>query len=145
MFLNNDVLFIKAWRDAGAGRDVSQQSASDKAFQAMASLASSLSHHELLVISRAFSHFCSIANAAEFHHRSRRNELSLRKSSNSASTDTKIYKNTLGALGIQSDSCGGILPSLLNEGRVTPDQLHHTLSTQQVELVLTAVCTLRPI
>lgn len=105
----------------------------------MATLASSLSHYELLVISRAFAHFCSIANAAEFHHRSRRNELSLRKSSlsDAASTNAK-YKNTLGALGTQSDSCGGVLPTLLNEGRVTPEQLHRTLATQQVELVLTA-------
>ena len=54
-----------------------------------------------------------------------------------ASTNAK-YKNTLGALGNQSDSCGGVLPKLLNEGLATPAQLHHALSTQQVELVLTA-------
>jgi hypothetical protein len=74
----------------------------------MATLASSLTDHELLVISRAFAHFCSIANAAEFHHRSRRNELSLRKLSSPTMANAK-YVNNLGALGNQSDSCGGKL------------------------------------
>ena len=46
--------------------------------------------------------------------------------------------NSAGALGDQSDSCGGVIPSLLKDGKCTPKEIYDTLTTQTVELVLTA-------
>jgi len=118
--------YAKAWRQAGAGRDVSKADECNKAFDAMSSLASSLSSHELITISRAFTHFCAIANAAEYHHRSRKNVYNIQNND-----------DNIGALGTQNDSCGGVIPKLLNENK-TKDEIFNTLTTQQVELVLTA-------
>lgn len=111
----------KKWRDAGAGRDASKEAEASKIFDELANLCSSLSDEEILVVSRAFTHFLAIANSAESHHRIRL----LNK------TESKC------ALPNKSDSCGGVLDSLLEQGK-TPDQIFECLSTQQTELVLTA-------
>eukprot|EP00979_Chaetoceros_neogracilis_P010635 scaffold2533_cov266-Chaetoceros_neogracile.AAC.10 len=58
-------LSAKSWRDAGAGRDETKKDACDDAFKSMTTIASSLSSEELKIVSRAFAHFCAIANAAE--------------------------------------------------------------------------------
>jgi len=121
----------KAWRQSGAGRDSSQQAVSDKAFKSMKDLGSSLTSKELMIVSRGFAHFCAIVNAAEFHHRSRKNQLSLQMSA--LSDESKI-----GALGTQPDSCGGVLPQLLKRDDLSPSDIYNMLITQQVELVLTA-------
>lgn len=97
----------------------------------MTTIASSLSSEELKIVSRAFAHFCAIANAAEGHHRSRRNEHKL------AMFATSEGKDTVAAFGSADDSCGGVLPQLLAKG-MSPEELYKTLTTQQVELVLTA-------
>ena len=96
----------------------------------MCQTASSLSNQELKVVCRAFAHFCAIANAAEYHHRSRRNNQRLIQS-------LQRNPNTAGALGSVPDSCGGVLPQLLEKG-LSPQEIFDTLTTQQVELVLTA-------
>ena len=96
----------------------------------MCETASSLSNEELRVVCRAFAHFCAIANAAEFHHRSRRNSQKLLKSQ-------QENPERAGALGSASDSCGGVLPQLLENG-LSAKEIFDTLTTQQVELVLTA-------
>lgn len=119
----------KAWRQAGAGRDSSKTDECNKAFNSMSTLASSLSSHELITISRAFTHFCAIANAAEFHHRARKNIYNIQQNNNA---------DTINALGTQNDSCGGVIPNLLNDDKVSKDEIYNTLTTQQVELVLTA-------
>jgi len=80
-----------------------------------------------MVISRAFTHFCAITNAAEYHHRSRRNEETLR--SNNAS-------GSVGALGPQADSCGGVIPVLAEKH--SAQEIFDAITSQTVELVLTA-------
>lgn len=122
----------KAWRDAGAGRDDTQKNACDSAFKSMCDTTVSLSNEELKTVSRAFAHFCAIANAAEFHHRNRRNEHRL------GLYATSEGKDTAAAMIPADDSCGGVLPQLLKRGDLTAEQIHNTLCTQQVELVLTA-------
>ncbi len=96
----------------------------------MVDTASSLSTQELKTICRAFAHFCAIANAAEFHHRSRVNNHKLLES-------IEANPNKIGALGSAADSCGGVLPQLLEKG-FSPQEIFDTLTTQQVELVFTA-------
>eukprot|EP00979_Chaetoceros_neogracilis_P016599 scaffold8739_cov133-Chaetoceros_neogracile.AAC.1 len=58
-------IYQQSWRDAGAGRDETKKDACDDAFKSMTTIASSLSSEELKIVSRAFAHFCAIANAAE--------------------------------------------------------------------------------
>lgn len=96
----------------------------------MCETASSLSNEELKVVCRAFAHFCAIANAAEFHHRSRRNNQKLLQLQ-------QENPERIGALGSASDSCGGVLPRLMENG-LSAKEIFNTLTTQQVELVLTA-------
>jgi len=108
----------KTWRDQGAH--------SDAAFQKMAEFASSLSQEELYKVSRAFTHFMAIANAAEGHHRSRRFQQSIAEAT-----------GTSGALSPKKDSCGGAIPDLLQQGH-TPEEIWKALSTQTTEFVLTA-------
>jgi phosphoenolpyruvate carboxylase len=106
----------KAWRDVGAGR---KQNA-DAQFAELAEYCTQLDNEELHIISRAFTHFLAIANAAESHHRSRL--LSMMESEN--------------ALPNKSDSCGGVLASLLKEH--SSETILQALTSQKVELVLTA-------
>jgi len=123
-------LDAKAWREAGAGRIESKKDECNKIFDSMCNTASSLSNHELKVVCRAFAHFCAIANAAEYHHRARRNAQKLLEY-------TLDNPEKVGALGSAPDSCGGVLPQLLESG-LSPKEIFDTLTTQQVELVLTA-------
>jgi phosphoenolpyruvate carboxylase len=97
----------------------------------MCKTASSLSNDELKTVCRAFAHFCAIANAAEYHHRSRRNYERLLESYQQNPENT-------GSLGSAPDSCGGVLPQLMKENGLSPQEIFDTLTTQQVELVLTA-------
>lgn len=61
----------KKWRELGAGRNVDTAEEADRVFQELAGICSGLSNEEILIISRAFTHFLAIANAAEGHHRVR--------------------------------------------------------------------------
>ena len=61
----------KNWREAGAGRVPGKADEADKYFQELAGACSQLSNDEMLIISRAFTHFLAIANSAESHHRQR--------------------------------------------------------------------------
>lgn len=124
------LLYSKGWREAGAGRDESKKAECEQIFNSMVATASSLSNQELRVFSRAFAHFCAIANAAEYHHRSRRNKNKLLQSQ-------QLHPDRISALGSASDSCGGVLPQLLESG-LSAQNIFDTLTTQQVELVLTA-------
>lgn len=111
----------KRWREAGAGRDPSKADEAKKTFDELAGLCAGLTDEELLIISRAFTHFLAIANSAEAHHRIRL--LSQMESKYS--------------LPDKPDSCGGLLHKLVEEGK-SPNEIFECLSTQQTELVLTA-------
>ena len=115
----------KVWREAGAGRGEDKEKA-EKAFAELATAVSNLTDMELYTVSRAFTHFLALANAAEAHHRVRR---------------LKAYqveaKESYGALYPKSDSCGGVIPSLLELGH-SKEEIMEALSTQTTELVLTA-------
>jgi len=108
----------KTWREQGANNDA--------AFAKMAEFAASLTEEELYKVSRSFTHFMAIANAAESHHRSRRIKEAVAESTVNS-----------GALYPKKDSCGGAIPDLLAQGH-TPDEIYKALSTQTTELVLTA-------
>eukprot|EP00554_Chaetoceros_debilis_P000683 CAMPEP_0194087022 /NCGR_PEP_ID=MMETSP0149-20130528/23531_1 /TAXON_ID=122233 /ORGANISM="Chaetoceros debilis, Strain MM31A-1" /LENGTH=1004 /DNA_ID=CAMNT_0038770269 /DNA_START=33 /DNA_END=3047 /DNA_ORIENTATION=- len=126
-------LSAKAWRDAGAGRDESQSAACDASFDSMHKTAQSLSNEELMTVSRAFSHFCAIANAAEYHHRVRRNERKLHDYAENEGKDS-----CAALMGSASDSCGGVIPQLFEQDGLSAQEIYDTLTTQQVEIVLTA-------
>lgn len=117
----------KEWRQAGAGRNPKDEKEANQFFSSMCSIASSLTPGELVVISRAFTHFCAITNAATYHHRSRYEKEFL------SSSGTGV-----GALSTQPDSCGGVIPNLLQSNKCTADEIYETLTSQCVELVLTA-------
>jgi phosphoenolpyruvate carboxylase len=61
----------KNWRHSGAGRQADTAAQSDKYFQELADACTKLSNDEMLIVSRAFTHFLAIANSAEAHHRAR--------------------------------------------------------------------------
>eukprot|EP00567_Pseudictyota_dubia_P002553 CAMPEP_0197465530 /NCGR_PEP_ID=MMETSP1175-20131217/64586_1 /TAXON_ID=1003142 /ORGANISM="Triceratium dubium, Strain CCMP147" /LENGTH=1118 /DNA_ID=CAMNT_0043001547 /DNA_START=80 /DNA_END=3437 /DNA_ORIENTATION=+ len=117
----------KEWREAGAGRNPSLRSDADSAFSSMATFASSLSSSELFLISRAFTHFLALANAAESHHRCRK----LRRA-------VTAEDSGIGALSTKRDSCGGVIPKLVAESGASAKEIWEALSSQTVELVLTA-------
>jgi len=112
----------KEWRTAGAGRGSAEDAAkAAAAFEDLTNACSGLTNEEIFVIARAFNFFLSIANAAEGHHRIRRLNMATREE----------------ALPDRYDSCGGALKALLDDGH-SPDAIFEALTTQKVELVLTA-------
>lgn len=92
----------------------------DGDFKALADQASNLTDSQLRSVSRAFTHFLALANAAETHHRIRR---------------LSKYKET--PLFPKADSCGGVIPQLLEQGK-SAEEIFEALTTQTTELVLTA-------
>lgn len=90
-----------------------------------------LSAKELVIVSRAFAHFLGIANAAESHQRCRRLKMDLAKEGG---------EGLLGALHEhRRDSTAGVLSQFLAlENGASKDELHASLVSQTVELVLTA-------
>jgi phosphoenolpyruvate carboxylase len=116
----------KAWRASKEQNESS--SSSSKELEKLADFAKQLSIPELYKVSRAFTHFLAIANAAEGHHRSRRVKQSIAEPSSYASC---------GALYPKKDSCGGAIPDLLKQGH-KPADIWKALTTQTTELVLTA-------
>jgi phosphoenolpyruvate carboxylase len=96
-----------------------RESKSNAAFAQMAQFVQQLSHAELYKVSRSFTHFLAIANAAESHHRARR------------------VQQQVVAGHAKPDSCAGAIPALLQQGHA-PEQILQALATQTTELVLTA-------
>jgi len=111
----------KEWRTAGAGRKPETAEDADKIFAQLTKACAKLSNEEILTISRAFNGFLSIANAGESHHRIRRLNMATREE----------------ALPDRYDSCGGALKELLEQGH-SPETIYDALTSQKVELVLTA-------
>lgn len=111
----------KTRREAGAGRDQDRKEEAEAAFSDLAEYVSTFTKEELLVVSRAFSHFLASANAAEKHHTRR------------VLDEFNVHK---GAFFDKMDSCGGVIAKLADEHSV--EEVYEALSTQTVELVLTA-------
>lgn len=82
------------------------------------------SPQKLLGVARAFTHFLSLSNSAENHHRVRRLRDGL--------------KGTPFALSSKSESCAGAIQRLLTVHKTSKDDIISALSTQSVEVVLTA-------
>jgi phosphoenolpyruvate carboxylase len=145
----------KLWRehhDARKEKTSTPSAEEEEDFRNMVQCAAEMSNQELFVVSRAFTHFMSICNAAEAHHRSRRVWEELLKSSpdvqppsddNNTTTDTpastsaSTSTSSIRALRDSRDSCGRILSDLLKEG-LTAEEIHQTILKQKVEFVLTA-------
>lgn len=117
----------KAWREAGAGRVAETASVAQEQFDALTTYAASLSDQELYWVSRGFTHFLSLANSAEAHHRSRL----------LSQADTHPEGVRAGALHPKKDSCGVVFQNLMAAGHSAED-IWKSLSSQWAELVLTA-------
>src|SRR5687767_8436321 len=89
-------------------------------FDTLADLLRSLPVGSAVSVARAFSHFLTLANIAEQHHRIRRR---------------RAYQQPGSAP--QPGSLRDVLPRLLQSG-VPPGALHEAIATMHVELVLTA-------
>jgi phosphoenolpyruvate carboxylase len=99
----------------------SGRAGSDSDLDALAELLRGLPVEAAVPIARAFSHFLTLANIAEQHHRVRRR---------------RAYLRDPGAAP-QRGSCEETFTRLLGRG-VTPDALHAAITSLRVELVLTA-------
>jgi phosphoenolpyruvate carboxylase len=89
--------------------------------EALAGVLRDLPVESAVPVARAFSHFLTLANIAEQHHRVRRR---------------RDYQRNPAA-GPQHASCEEAFPRLLSKG-VTPDALYEAVCGLQIELVLTA-------
>eukprot|EP01033_Poteriospumella_lacustris_P017952 gene17953-12868_t len=105
----------REWRNEGR----------EPAFEEMVTAVKSYDANKLFNISRAFSNFLALANSAENHHRIRR----LREHLNSSQSEYGLWP--------KADSCAGSIKNLLKDG-VNPDSIMRALSSQKVEIVLTA-------
>ncbi|KAL9179944.1 hypothetical protein ACHAXT_007914 [Thalassiosira profunda] len=103
----------------------------EERLQPMVDFVEGLSAKELGVIARAFAHFLGIANAAESHQRCRRLKADL---------EAEGAEGRLGALHeTKRNSTAGVLSGFLEgDGKVSKDELYKSLTSQTVELVLTA-------
>ena len=115
----------KTWRELGAGRASATQDQAQDTLDSLAAYAANFTDRDLFLVSRAFTHFLALANAAEACHRTRRLRLSDHDGNNS------------GALHAKPDSCRGVLPELLKQGHDKED-IWQALCSQVTELVLTA-------
>jgi len=84
--------------------------------------AANLGNQEVKSIAKAFTHFLALANSAEAHHRGRL----LRETERE------------GRHWQMKDSIMGTIQSLLSKNQATPADIRQALSTQRVEIVLTA-------
>ena len=121
---DGDEIFTKVEAMRQMAKEWRLNNKSEAGLLKLATFASQLSNRELYRVSRAFTHFLAIANAAECHHRIRRLAASKQD-------------DDLGALYPKKDSCGGVLPFLLDQGH-SPDAIYEALIKQTTELVLTA-------
>jgi phosphoenolpyruvate carboxylase len=116
--------YAKTWRDEGAGREDASAAAAAETFAKLAAYVENFTDKEIYTVSRAFTHFLALANAAEGHHRARR-------------LQATMGEKPSGALYPKADSCGGVLPDLLAAGH-SVDEIYDALTTQTTELVFTA-------
>jgi phosphoenolpyruvate carboxylase len=99
----------------------SARAGSDEAFDALGATLHAMPNESVLPVARAFSHFLTLANIAEQHHRIRRR---------------RDYQRSAGGRA-QVGSCEAAFPGLVASG-VPADRLHEAVLGLRVELVLTA-------
>jgi len=98
-----------------------------KALDNLIERTASLNAHDALGLMRSFSIMLNLVNSAEVHHRDRLLRLAIRE------------KDVIGGpLPLVEDSIRGTMEALLRSGLATPDQLYEQITTQKVEIVLTA-------
>ena len=96
----------------------------------MADFAGGLSARELQIVSRAFTHFLGVANAAEAQQRVRKLKTDLSKEGSEGKLGALIER--------KGDSTSGAMRGLLDTGTATPDEIYNSIITQTAEIVLTA-------
>uniref|UniRef100_A0A7S2CUJ2 phosphoenolpyruvate carboxylase n=1 Tax=Octactis speculum TaxID=3111310 RepID=A0A7S2CUJ2_9STRA len=104
-------MFAKNWRANGALAEE---------LGGLVDIAENLSSEEIQNVARAYSHFLTLANTAEVHHRVRR-----------------LRRRECDGRNPHDNSVEGTLAKLTSEG-ITADQIFDALSTQKLEVVLTA-------
>jgi phosphoenolpyruvate carboxylase len=97
----------------------------------MVDFARGLSAKELGIVSRAFSHFLGVANAAEAQQRVRKLRLDLAREGSQGGMLGALHER-------KGDSAAGVMRGLLDGGQATPDELHRSIISQTAEIVLTA-------
>jgi phosphoenolpyruvate carboxylase len=120
-----------------------QQQQGEGRLDPMVQFVEKLTPEELVIISRAFAHFLGIANAAEAHERCRRLKMALSNEVNDYNPENGGKAPApIGALHANKrDSTAGVLSNLLysDDGSTpTKDEIYKSLTSQTVELVLTA-------
>jgi phosphoenolpyruvate carboxylase len=115
---------------------------SSERLQSMVDFVSGLSATELVVVSRAFAHFLGVANAAEAHQRCRRLKLDLEREVSGEDVKGLLVEGAptpVGALhATKRDSTAGVLSQLVYEKNVSKEEVFKSLTSQTVEIVLTA-------
>jgi len=106
------------------GREWRLPGGDGSAFDKMVKEVQTYDANKLSGVARAFTHFLALSNSAENHHRIRR--LRMRMVSSQS------------ALSPKEDSCAGAIRRLVNEKKVSKDDVLAALSSQCVEIVLTA-------
>lgn len=82
--------------------------------------------NKLIGVARAFTHFLGLANTAENHHRQRR----LKERLLNSGTDSAFL--------LKSDSVAGTISKLKNEMKISNEAIFDAISSQCLEIVLTA-------
>ena len=108
------------------GRDWRTPNGNSQSFQEMVDEVKKYSPKKLLGISRAFTHFLALSNAAENHHRIRR----LREVILESNSESSLYP--------KEDSAYGSIYNMINKSDVDKKDIFNALCNQQVEIVLTA-------
>ena len=107
---------LREWRKDG--------NSNHRTFEDTVKLVQGYEVHKLLTIARAFTHFLTLSNSAENHHRIRR----LRQ---------RLMESDL-ALSNKEDSCAGAIQRLVNTKGKSREEVFSTICNQSVEIVLTA-------
>ena len=109
------------------GRQWREEKQGGNAFDQMVEDVKTYSADRIMGVSRAFTHFLALSNAAEAHHRNRGRRERLFNGIDNES-----------ALLVEEDTCAGVVKKLKEEYRLSADEIIEALSKQTVELVLTA-------
>ena len=124
-------LGARAWRDEGGA---SPNAPASPHFTAMVDTIAAMTPRQLRDTARAFAHFLALSNAAEASHRLRR----LKDSPSPLRWNAEPKFSAVDALPYRVDSCIGTMDAIVQSDGRTYDEAFEALSTQNVEIVLTA-------